>query len=107
MSPKHSSTAEAISRRRSLKEGAPFLFPETTLKIEDFHSQTWKRLSQHVDERIDELRKLNDGPHDPVQTALIRGGIKELKKILALAEDVSAREAVSPDELSGADNPVQ
>ena len=88
-------------------KGVPFLLQETTLKFEDFHSITWKRLSQHLDERIEELRKLNDGPHDPVQTALIRGGIKELKKILALADDASAREAVSPDELSGADNPDQ
>jgi len=73
------------------------------LKLEDFHSMCWKRLSKLIDERVDELRKLNDSELSPEKTALVRGGIKELKKILALAEDASAGAAVSPDELSGAD----
>lgn len=73
------------------------------MKLEDFHSPCWKRLSQLVDERIDELRKLNDSDLSPERTSLVRGGIKELKKILALAEDASAGAAVDPDELSGVD----
>lgn len=73
------------------------------MKLEDFHTPCWKRLSQLVGERIDELRKLNDSEMSPEKTALVRGGIKELKKILALADDASAGAAVSPDELSGAD----
>jgi hypothetical protein len=75
-----------------------------SLKNEDFRTQTWKRLSQVVDERIDELRKLNDNTSfGPEKTAVIRGGIAELKKILALADEASASPAVSPDELIGAD----
>jgi hypothetical protein len=75
-----------------------------SLKNEDFRTQTWKRLSQVVDERIDELRKLNDAVSlSPEKTAAIRGGIAELKKILALADEASASPAVSPDELIGAD----
>jgi hypothetical protein len=78
------------------------------LKPEDFHSQTWKRLSQLIENRIDELRKLNDSPSQGVeQTALIRGGIRELKKILSLTDDVSLRKAVGPDELISAGNPGQ
>jgi hypothetical protein len=77
------------------------------LKIEDFHTQCWKRLSQLVDERIDELRKLNDSEMGPEKTSSVRGGIKELKKILALADDASAGAAVDPDELSGVNNTRQ
>jgi hypothetical protein len=73
------------------------------MKREDFHTQTWKRLSTLVDERIDELRKLNDAQSlGPEKTAAIRGGIAELKKILALADEASASPAVGPDELIGA-----
>lgn len=74
------------------------------MKHEDFLNQTWKRLSQLIEDRIDELRKLNDNPSfGPEKTALIRGGISELQKILALADNASASPAVSPDELIGAD----
>jgi len=74
------------------------------IKREDIASKTWKRLTQHIEERVDELRKLNDNPSFGTEkTALIRGGISELQKILALAEEASAGQAVSPEELSGAD----
>lgn len=56
-----------------------------------------------INERIDELRKLNDSDLTIEKTSLVRGGIKELKKILALAEQASASQAVSPEELIGAD----
>lgn len=53
---------------------------------------------------MDELRKLNDNPSYGVeQTALIRGGISELNKILSLAEEASLSPAIDPDELSGVD----
>jgi hypothetical protein len=78
------------------------------LKPEDFRTQTWKRLSQIVDERIDELRKLNDNPSlGPERTALIRGGISELSKILSLADEASLSPAVDPDELVSVGNPGQ
>lgn len=73
------------------------------MKREDFRSSTWKRLSQHIEERIDELRQLNDNPSfDEKKTAGIRGGIAELKRILSLAEQASLSPAVDPEELSGA-----
>lgn len=77
------------------------------LKIEDFRSDTWKRLTQTLENRLEELRQLNDSPAMGVeQTALIRGGIKELKRILSLAEEANLGPLVSPDELS-ANSPGQ
>jgi hypothetical protein len=75
------------------------------LKREDFHTQTWRRLSQLVEDRIDELRQLNDSMSLTVEkTSALRGGISELQKILALADEVSASPVVSPRELAGADS---
>lgn len=78
------------------------------MRPEDFRSATWKRLSKHIQERVDELRKLNDSPSFGVeQTALIRGGISELNKILSLAEEASLSPAIDPDELTGVDEDGQ
>lgn len=78
------------------------------MKPEDFRSLTWKRLSQVINERVDELRKLNDSPSYGVeQTALIRGGIRELNKILSLAEEASLSQAVDPEELLSVGTPGQ
>lgn len=78
------------------------------MKPEDFRSATWKRLSQTIQERVDELRKLNDSPsYGPEQTALIRGGISELNKILSLADDASLSPAVDPEELFSVGDPGQ
>jgi hypothetical protein len=72
------------------------------LRLEDFRSATWRRLTQTLEARIQELRELNDNPSfDEKKTAGIRGGIAELKRILALAEEASASPAVDPGELSG------
>lgn len=73
------------------------------MQIEDFQTKTWKRLSKVVQERIDALRKLNDADHPIDKTAQIRGGIRELTKILDLAEQVSSSEAVNPGDFSGVD----
>lgn len=71
------------------------------LKLEDFRSQTWKRLTQTLEHRLEELRELNDNPSfDERKTAGIRGGIAELKRILSLAEMVSLSPAVDPEELA-------
>ena len=70
------------------------------MKPEDFRTPAWKRLSKHIEDRIDELRELNDNLSlSPEKTSAIRGGVAELKKILALADEVSASPAVDPDEL--------
>lgn len=78
------------------------------MKPEDFRSATWKRLSQLIEDRVDELRQLNDNPSfGPEKTALIRGGISELNKILSLADEASLSPAVDPDELVSVGDPGQ
>lgn len=74
------------------------------LKPEDFRSTTWKRLTQTLEHRLQELRELNDSPSFGTEkTALVRGGISELKRILSLAEQASLSPAVDPSELAGVD----
>jgi hypothetical protein len=78
------------------------------LRPEDFRTNTWKRLTQTLNDRLQELRELNDSPSfGPEKTAQLRGGIAELKKILALAEQASASPAVDPDELTSVGDPGQ
>jgi len=86
---------------------APFLFPKH-MRPEDFRSATWKRLTQTLNDRLQELRELNDSPSFGTEkTAHIRGGIAELKRILALADEASASPVVSPEELSALADPGQ
>jgi hypothetical protein len=85
-----------------------FLFSGDVLKPEDFRTPAWKRLSQVLAERIEDLRQSNDQLSLSVErTAAIRGGIAELKKILALADEASASPAVDPDELISVGTPGQ
>lgn len=78
------------------------------MKPEDFRTPAWKRLSQLIEDRVDELRQLNDNPSfGPEKTALIRGGISELNKILSLAEETSLSPAVDPEELFSVGDPGQ
>lgn len=64
------------------------------LRLEDLRSETWRRLTTHLQARLQELRESNDSPScDADKTALIRGQIKAVKEILDLADSVSS----SPD----------
>ena len=64
------------------------------LRLEDLRSETWGRLTKHLQHRLQELRESNDSPScDADKTALIRGQIKAIKEILDLAASVSS----SPD----------
>ena len=74
------------------------------MQREDFRSATWKRLTKVLEDRVQELRELNDQSFDQTKTAGIRGGIAELKRILSLAEQASLSQAVDPEELSGVGN---
>lgn len=73
------------------------------LQPEDFQTKTWKRLTSSLLNRLQALRESNDTPSDPSTTAAIRGSIAEVKRILALAPEASARPAVTPEELLGDD----
>lgn len=56
----------------------------------------WSTLSKHLEEQIQELRERNDGDHDPIRTAWLRGQIEALKGILALANPPARGEGVDP-----------
>jgi len=44
----------------------------------------WRKLAAHMNERLVMLRAKNDGPLDEMQTATMRGQIKELKALMSL-----------------------
>jgi hypothetical protein len=51
------------------------------------HSGIWVSLERHLHERRDVLRKENDGPHDAIKTAEIRGQIKALSALISLGKE--------------------
>jgi hypothetical protein len=73
---------------------------ETRLTREDFMSPAWKRLKEHMQERIQQLRIQNDDPHQAAeQTATLRGKIAELKYLSDLE-----RHHAQPDPASSGDD---
>ena len=48
------------------------------------HSAVWQKLEQFLDAELAVLRKKNDGDHDVVKTARIRGAIDAVKKLKSL-----------------------
>ena len=47
-------------------------------------SHLWQSIKGHLQERLEVLRSKNDKPQDEIDTALIRGQIKEIKNLLVL-----------------------
>jgi hypothetical protein len=65
---------------------------------DDLQTAAWRHLTQLLEERLEQLRQMNDDPfRDAVQTAGIRGEIKVVKEILALGNLPSASEGAQPD----------
>lgn len=59
---------------------APFSLP-----VHDRQSDLWLRLMKHFGARLEMLRRTNDAAElDERQTAALRGGIAELKRLIAL-----------------------
>lgn len=48
------------------------------------NSALWKRIKDHMQERLDEYRVKNDKSLDPIQTAYLRGQISTLKNLMEL-----------------------
>jgi hypothetical protein len=57
------------------------------LTPQDRQSAVWKKIAAHLDERLAALRVKNDGPHDAIQTAKIRGAIAEVIALQKLDSD--------------------
>jgi hypothetical protein len=54
----------------------------------DKQSGTWGKLSAHLKDRLETLRRQNDGERlTDIQTAVIRGKIAILKELCALEEE--------------------
>lgn len=55
------------------------------LEQHEIHSSTWVKLKEYLTERIDAQRKKNDSTDlTDLETAALRGGLRELKLLLAL-----------------------
>ena len=59
----------------------------------DYRSETWKALEERASNKLDSLRRKNDGQLDDLATAHLRGRIAELKDLLTLAKPAPAQEA--------------
>ncbi len=59
---------------------------------QDFQTGTWKRLTKHLEQRLQALRESNDSTMSESNTAVIRGKIAMVKELLALSPDDSANE---------------
>lgn len=44
----------------------------------------WRKLRERMEQRVADLRRDNDNPHDAIKTADIRGRIAELNAFLSL-----------------------
>jgi hypothetical protein len=91
---KHRTNKAAVSNASGFFHG--LLMDETPLLPSDFTSLMWRRLTKHLELRLQALRESNDvSSLTPEKTAGIRGQILEVKKLLALSED-SAGAAGTP-----------
>jgi hypothetical protein len=50
-------------------------------------SALWKRITNHIDSRLDTLRKNNDASLDQQETERLRGRISAFKELLALGNE--------------------
>lgn len=58
-----------------------------TLEPHETRSALWQRLHAHLTERLDALRRSNDGDMSMEETQRLRGRIAQLKEILALGRE--------------------
>lgn len=58
------------------------------LTHEEKSSKLWKKIRQHVTERISLLRNQNDADSNEIDTAKIRGRIAEAKGLLELEKEI-------------------
>lgn len=54
------------------------------LERHEIDSALWQKLRAHLEEELRTQRTKNDGEHDAVETAKIRGDIRRIKALLAL-----------------------
>ena len=67
------------------------------LTVSERDSSLWHTLTKYAEDRIQQLRLRNDGPHDAIVTADMRGRIQELKAFLALGQHDSPQSQTDTD----------
>ena len=63
--------------------------------MNEIQSLTWTAIAAWANEQIESLRKQNDAPQTPDETAALRGQIRALKRLLALPEEL-AQKSIKP-----------
>lgn len=58
------------------------------LTVSDKQSVTWLRLKALLEQRLDELRRENDRDLNADDTAMVRGRIKEVKRLLGIDKEL-------------------
>lgn len=77
-----------------------------TLTKDETHSALWLKLREHLESKLDFYRRKNDGDHNDIETALIRGRISVLKNLLELDQPDRHQDAEYGFEDSNAAPPV-
>lgn len=54
--------------------------------LNDRNSPTWRKLREHLQEKLQSLRARNDSDLDAIATAKLRGEIRAIRNTLALGE---------------------
>lgn len=60
--------------------------PEFKLSKDEVHSAIWAKIKAHLEQRLDEYRRKNDGNLPPDATAKLRGRIASLKDVLGIGD---------------------
>jgi hypothetical protein len=58
-----------------------------SLDVADIQSPTWAKLEEHLNKRIEVLHREIEQDGDPDKTNVIRGRIRELRKLLLLGKE--------------------
>jgi hypothetical protein len=58
-----------------------------SLTSADKMSSLWMRLRAHLEDRLADARRRNDAALSDLDTAVLRGEIKSLKRLIALGDD--------------------
>jgi hypothetical protein len=63
------------------------------VKLTNIEVQTavWKRIEAHLQQRLEHMRRNNDGDLNPVETARLRGRISMCKELLDLGQPDQAQ----------------
>lgn len=71
---------------------------EFSLTRDERHSALWKKLTEHLTERMNEARRRNDNDLNEIETARLRGRIKELSYLVSLGNESEPENVADHDD---------